>query len=128
MGWRDPDWLDVTRKGNDAIGNKGHRGVGRIFAPSMKLLGPYLAKRYRDELTEADWAAYVREYETEMRRSYRTWAADWKAVLGWQRVVLVCFCPDAERCHRTVLAGILGRCGATVGGELRSPEQLRLGV
>lgn len=34
------------------------------------------------------------------------------------RMVLVCYCADAERCHRRVLAGILAKLGAVDRGEL----------
>src|SRR5579859_433043 len=32
-------------------------------------------------------------------------------------VTLVCVCTDATRCHRTVLAGLLGKMGGMVKGE-----------
>lgn len=39
--------------------------------------------------------------------------------LARSRVVLVCYCTDPTRCHRSLLAGILGKLGADVRGELR---------
>lgn len=37
--------------------------------------------------------------------------------MGADAMTLVCYCTDAAHCHRTVLAGILGRLGADVRGE-----------
>lgn len=132
MGVRDPDWLDITRKGNDERMRKarcsgergvelwGHRGVGDIFAPSGQLLRTYLNVRYRSgRLTDGEWSTYRERYLQEMRTSYMTNRDQWDEVLGWNRVVLLCFCRDPEHCHRTVLArDVLARLGANILGEL----------
>jgi uncharacterized protein YeaO (DUF488 family) len=66
---------------------------------------------------DSTWALYVEAYRSEMRESYRTQRAAWDALLARESVTLVCYCTDAERCHRTLLAGILAKLGATVAGE-----------
>lgn len=134
---RDPDRFDVTRKSGV--------GDGLAFAPSWAILAPALgemrkATRLReiaDQLSGVErevhrngtiqsamdierraWAAYVHAYTDEMRASYRVRRSAWEKLLARPRVVLVCYCVDSARCHRTVLAGILGKLGADVRGEL----------
>lgn len=104
------DRLDVTRKGAD--------DVGLAFAPSWKLLGPVLQARAAGELDDDAWRAYVDAYTDEMRASYRTNRASWDWLLARERVVLVCYCTDADRCHRRVLARILAKLGAVDEGEV----------
>ena len=95
-----PHRLDITRKsGNTA------------FAPSWDIV--LAAKRGL-----LPWPDYVDEYTAQMRRSYRERRAEWEALLGGQRVVLVCFCKDPAMCHRTILARILTRLGARYYGEI----------
>jgi uncharacterized protein YeaO (DUF488 family) len=68
------------------------------------------------------WDAYVLAYTAEMRASYRVNRPAWRSLLARDRVVLVCYCADkdrlAGRCHTVLLAGILGKLGAEVRGEL----------
>lgn len=111
MGYRGPDWLDVTLGGNRRRPEPGgHRGVGLAFAPSRELLESGRAGRVSS-------SRYAELYTAEMRASYREHRSAWDTVLSWERVVLLCFCTDAARCHRSVLAGIFGRLGAVVEGE-----------
>lgn len=109
MGRRWPDGLPVTRK---IVTHKD----GLPFAPSAPLLDEFLAHRKAGR-EEDVWPEYVRRYTAEMRASYRDHRAAWDALLARESVTLLCFCPDPSRCHRGVLAGILGRCGAVVIGE-----------
>ncbi len=105
---RDPDRIDITRK-------TGHRA----FAPSWNLLGPFLARRKTTAaISDSEWRDYVRDYTNEMRRSYQLYRVKWDWLLSKPRAVLVCYCTDAARCHRRVLAGILVRLGAEDRGEL----------
>lgn len=135
-----PDRLDVTRKtGSD----------GLFLAPSWRLLAPYkralealdrerktaqamLDARALEDL-DADaarlWARYARGYTEEMRNSYRLNGAAWDALLARERVVLVCYCTDAERCHRAILrAEILPRLGVRDCGELSAADQAKLRI
>lgn len=115
LGLKDPDYLDVSLQGNL---RRLHRGIGIFFAPSPHLLYPFLSKRKHRGLTEEDWKEYSARYTEEMRKSYRDRRSAWDELLSWQRVVLLCFCTDPERCHRRVLAGILTRLGAVDHGEV----------
>lgn len=133
---RDPDRLDITRKsGGD---------FGIMFAPSWAILRPALEARRKaeenrkiadnypivmgnearsvrgaaDRIEDAAWAVYVLAYRAEMQESYRARRDVWAHMLAAPRRVLVCYCTDAARCHRTLLAGYLGKLGADVRGEL----------
>ena len=59
---------------------------------------------------------------TAERRAFavgvRPCPAAWTALLACERVVLCCYCTDPERCHRSLLARILGKLGAHVEGEI----------
>lgn len=73
--------------------------------------------RAAEAIETGAWALYVEAYRSEMRESYRTQRAAWRALLARESVTLVCYCADPARCHRTLLAGILAKLGATVAGE-----------
>lgn len=109
MGYRGDDILPVTRF---IVVDP----VGQRFAPSAQLLVTYLERR-KTEGAEAYWETYAAAYTAEMRQSYRAHRAEWEALLARESVTLLCFCADARVCHRTVLAGILGKLGAEVMGE-----------
>ena len=91
-----PDRLDVTRKG------------GSIFGPSWDLLNAAKSGAI-------SWERYVPLYHVEMRASWRQHEDDWLELLRRDRVVLCCYCTDPERCHRTILAGLLVKAGEHVG-------------
>jgi hypothetical protein len=103
------DRFDVT------VGSGGTSG--KPFAPTWAILRPYLAKRDRGEITDADWVGYVEAYRDLMRRSYVERRDAWDALLARPEVTLVCFCTDPKRCHRSILAEILVRLGANHAGE-----------
>lgn len=123
ISYRGEDRLDVTRK-------SGQEGL--FLAPSWKILRPAIAARKRaaalameDAIVPAlaerkvAWDRYVPAYLEEMRASYRRELAAWNALLARERVVLVCYCVDAEHCHRYLLrTQILPKLGAVDGGEL----------
>ena len=107
------DRLDVTRKS---------AGVeGLPFAPSWRILRPMLRLRAErgPAAFEQAWPRYVEDYTAEMRRSYVEHRRAWRGLLDRQEVTLVCYCADSDRCHRTVLAQILTKLGATYLGERR---------
>ena len=131
MSYGGPDRLDITRATAHNLGEAmGLPCPGAIFAPSWKILNRALreleaAKRQRDcgqaqrsdHAEQASWVRYSKDYTEEMRQSYRMHRAEWDALLARDVVTLVCFCINPQRCHRTVLAGILGKLGADVKGE-----------
>lgn len=100
---RDPDRFDITR----ASGGE----AGHPFAPSSSLLAAGKSGRLSFE-------AYDLAYTDEMRDSYRTNRDAWTALLARDRAVLTCYCVDPAACHRSLLAGILYKLGASRGGEV----------
>ncbi len=71
------------------------------------------------------WIAYREDFLAEMRESYVRERSAWLALLARERVVLTCYCPDVDRCHRGLLAGILAKLGAKRGGELQMAPRRR---
>lgn len=114
VSYRGADRLDVTRK------SAGPDGLP--FAPSWGILSPALTKLATGTLTDEDWRVYSEQYTAQMRTSYRDQRAAWDALLAREHVVLVCYCADAERCHRRVLAGILAKLGAVDEGEVEPAQ------
>lgn len=115
IGYRGPDAFDVTRK--TATGH------GLAFAPSWKILGPVLKSRRENGPGGAfvGWEQYVLDYTAEMRASYRGSYQAWAWLLEQPERTLLCYCNDPAHCHRTILAGILGKLGADVRGERATP-------
>lgn len=115
-GYRGPHGFNVTRRGGGAAADP--------FAPSDALLSAGLkAKRQakKDEAALAlvfEWYALL--YREEMRESYRAHRRAWEELLHREHVVLLCYCGHHERCHRSELAEILVKLGATYEGEITS--------
>jgi hypothetical protein len=107
----DPDAFNVTRQSGAA--------AGAPFAPSWAALRPALEARKRGpDAAEMAWSAYAPAYLEEMRASWRAHPEAWRSLLARPRVVLTCYCPRRKRCHRSLLAAILAKCGAVDCGEL----------
>jgi len=117
-GYTGPGAFDITR------GSGGLRGG--FFAPSAQLLGDVQKRKRaakRDEAKlQAAWDWYVPLYLAEMRASYKAHYSAWRELLARDRVVLLCYCGTAARCHRAILrATILPKMGAVDAGELVTP-------
>ena len=109
MTFGGPDTLDVTRSGNHP--------TGVLFAPSWGLVQPYLNARQSGLETLALWRKYEDAYRAEMERTRKVYPSRWSDLLSRESVTLLCFCVNPQRCHRTVLAAMLGELGASVMGE-----------
>ena len=119
FSYRGPDRLDITRKSGGPAGHP--------FAPSWRILGKALAARraaralpaaQADDLARRGWDDYAGAYLTEMSASRARAPEAWQQLLARPRVVLVCYCPTREQCHRGLLAELLERRGAVDEGEL----------
>ena len=63
----------------------------------------------------ADWQRFVRAYRAEMRKPGASRLLDLLAALSQQTDFAVgCYCEDARRCHRSLLAGLLRDRGAAM--------------
>lgn len=116
MGYRGPDFLDVSLQGNMRRGDTaagGHRGIGFLFAPPPWLVYPHLLLRKEGRETPESQAEYRERYLELLRERYRgPGRRAFDEVLSWPRVVLLCFCKPDEFCHRKLLAEVLVKVGA----------------
>lgn len=78
------------------------------LAPSETLL-----KAARGARDARAWRAFVRRYRAEMKTPSATRLLILLSVLSQGTAFSVgCFCPDEERCHRSILAALLREHGA----------------
>ena len=110
MGYKGPDALAVTRL---VVNDK----LGLHFAPSKTLLDSALKLRKAGLETDESWAKYEQAYTQEMRASWANHREAWEELLARPEATLMCFCQKPDRCHRTVLARLLVKLGATYHGE-----------
>ena len=79
------------------------------LAPSSALVSWALSK----EWTPSRWATFVRRYRSEMRRPPAARLLALLAAMSKTTSLSVgCYCEDARRCHRSVLADLLEEAGA----------------
>ena len=82
------------------------------LAPSDELV--------KEGLRAADpraWSRFTKRYRTEMKRPEAARLLDLLAALSRQTNLTVgCYCPDEERCHRSVLKTLLLERGAKIAG------------
>lgn len=65
--------------------------------------------------TPADWAAFVRRYQAEMKQPEASHALNLLAALSHRSNLAVgCYCEDETRCHRSVLRTLLAERGANI--------------
>lgn len=113
IDYRGPDRLDITRGSG--------KGPALAFAPSWELLwwlrGHSTTDRTFPLEAAKHWRTYQERYLEEMRISYQDNRVTWDNLLGRHEVTLCCYCVDSLRCHRTLLAELLVKCGAVYRGE-----------
>jgi uncharacterized protein YeaO (DUF488 family) len=80
------------------------------LAPSLQTM-----KLGRNAKTDREWNTYVRKYKTEMASPENSRTLDLLAALSHESNFSVgCYCPDEERCHRSILRALLLERGAKV--------------
>lgn len=113
-----PDALDITRVGNWVLQKARQPSPGVIFAPSLELFNDCKAGEI---LTEEE---YTLRFMEEMRISYRTQKAQWNAILALPRIVMCCYEPYPEFCHRHIVRErILPALGAIDCGEIEEKKR-----
>jgi uncharacterized protein YeaO (DUF488 family) len=76
----------------------------------LKELGPVLPLLRAFRAGRLTWPQYRRRYLTELARpDARAQLQEVRTLSRQGRVTLLCGCPDARRCHRTLLQGYLTR-------------------
>jgi uncharacterized protein YeaO (DUF488 family) len=83
------------------------------LAPSEALL-----KRTRGMDSDADWTRFAIRYRAEMSAPDRRRFLDVLAALSHHgRFSVGCYCADASRCHRSLLAALLAERGADLAHD-----------
>ena len=98
------------------------RGVGRadvanrfydVWLPELAPSEELLRWARSEALTDARWKSFTRRYLREMKDSRVRHLIETLAVLSRGTDVTVgCYCEDASRCHRSLLATLLAKAGA----------------
>lgn len=106
----DEYWL-VTR------GGKGIPGTVRVkdVAPSPDLFHQYL-NSWRGRPPELWWDEYARRFVAEMEdpRSLQMLRDLYRRLRSGRSVALVCYCTDAQHCHRRLLGDFMRGHGVSV--------------
>lgn len=142
ISYAGPDRFDVTRKSGGPEGSlfapswailrpalDAREDADRIRKQAAQDLPLFsalaLARDVRKNLTtQADdierraWARYVPAFLAEMDASERQRPDAWQRLRARPRVVLVCYCSDVCRCHRSLLAHREEEHGAAWVGEI----------
>lgn len=89
--------LDITIKSAGPI--------GKAFAPTWPMVMGI-------KNGTMSWEEYRQKYIELMRWSYRKNPDAWSAVMGMDQVTLLCYCRNAEYCHRSLLQDLFVQMGA----------------
>jgi uncharacterized protein YeaO (DUF488 family) len=82
------------------------------LAPSAETMQLGLAAE-----TDKDWAAFTRKYKAEMAAPDASRTLDLLAALSHaSNFSMGCYCEDENRCHRSLLRGLLADRGAALSG------------
>ena len=101
-----PYRLDITVKGQDPF--------GKLFAPTWEMVSTY----HKSARTLADQQIYIEKYHTLILNVINRNPEAWNKLLAMKNVVLVCFCPAGDFCHRHLLLYYLKQYGAITHGEI----------
>jgi uncharacterized protein YeaO (DUF488 family) len=81
------------------------------LAPSAEVVSEALSRPW----TEARWRQFARRYRREMSAPGARRLIEMLAALSRQTDLSIgCYCQDASRCHRAVLADLLAGAGAEI--------------
>jgi uncharacterized protein YeaO (DUF488 family) len=85
-----------------------------VWLPNLAPSPPLLAEALAAE-TDKQWAAFRRKYEAEMKQPDASHLLDMLAALSHQTSLSVgCYCENEQRCHRSLLRGLLAARGAAI--------------
>jgi len=86
-----------------------------LWLPDLAPSAPLVSWALSEPWTDARWARYARRYRAEMRAPAAQRLIALLAALSAQADVSVgCYCEDAARCHRSLLAALLEGAGARI--------------
>jgi len=106
----DEIWL-ITR-GGDKI-----KGVKKVtsLAPSPTLYHEYI-NHWKDTEPQSWWPIYQARFEEELntREKREALIQLWQLLKAGKKIALLCYCPDANYCHRTIIGNLLRSKGVEV--------------
>ena len=86
-----------------------------VWLPELAPSAQIVSWAMTDPWTDARWKRFVRAYRKEMREPGPRHLLSTLAALSAHADFSVgCYCEDAARCHRSLLAGLLAEAGATM--------------
>jgi uncharacterized protein YeaO (DUF488 family) len=86
-----------------------------VWLPELAPTAPLVAFALSQPFTPARWASYARRYRREMREPpARRLLALLAALSAHTDFSVGCYCEDEQRCHRSLLRGLLREHGATL--------------
>ena len=93
----------------------GRRDFYDVWLPELAPSAELLSWAVADDWTEPRWKRFARTYRREMGDAApRHLIATLAALSSASSFSLGCYCEDADRCHRAVLASLLEEAGASV--------------
>ena len=89
-----------------------------VWLPELSASADIVAWALSEPWTEARWRRYATRYRKQMREQPARHLIELLAALSKQTNFSVgCYCEDASRCHRSLLAELLRDAGADMAGE-----------
>ncbi|HEY7204348.1 MAG TPA: DUF488 family protein [Methylomirabilota bacterium] len=93
----------------------GRRDYYDAWLPELSPSAPLVSYALSKPWTDARWTSYARRYRAEMRQpAARRLIALLAALARTADFSVGCYCEDARRCHRSLLAALLTEQGAKV--------------
>ena len=89
-----------------------------VWLPELAPSSELLAWARAQDWTPARWSAFARRYRREMRQPAAARLLALLAALSATTDFSIgCYCPDAARCHRSVLRDLLAEAGARMAAR-----------
>jgi uncharacterized protein YeaO (DUF488 family) len=89
-----------------------------VWLPELAPTAPLVSWALATEWTQPRWRQYEKRYRAEMSKPAPQHLIATLAALSRVGDFSVgCYCADATRCHRTLLAGLLADAGADIAGD-----------
>jgi uncharacterized protein YeaO (DUF488 family) len=89
-----------------------------VWLPELSASADVVSWALSESWTDARWRRYATRYRKQMREPPARHLIELLAALSKQTSFSVgCYCEDASRCHRSLLAELLRDAGAVMAGE-----------
>ena len=96
-----------------------------VWLPELSPSAEVVSWALSEPWTDARWRRYTRTYRKQMREPHARHLIELLAALSRHTSFSIgCYCEDASRCHRSVLAELLEEAGAPVTEAPGAPSRL----